>query len=474
MPLARDAGWGAAESGPPAPREKNRGHCLTWGLLALLLVLWQSQGRSAPCPVHIAVSCAGGAVTISIVSAEGIPVKADSSSLDDPPRLIFDLPDAVISAEQLRSFDVNAAGVDRVRIGQFQADPPIVRVVADTRGGAQAPEWTLRDGPSAAQTLLVLRAPGPRSLTLPTISSCGKEVLLRCVGAGAATMKVGKLLDPPRVYVDLSDAQVEGEHVEHFPEGLVAEVRIGQQTPQGERPVARLVVELRENAAHSVFTEGDDLMIAVGGEPWALPLPEYHGAGRLKGKRIVIDPGHGGKDVGAPGLLAGGSGGVVFEKDIVLDIGLRLAEVLKAEGARVVMTRSDDTYIGLRERAEVANKLQADALVSVHCNSCDNPDTLQGTSVYYDHAHSVALAGMVQQELLASLGTEDKGVRNANFAVIRRTRGPGILVETAFINHEDDRGRLLNPNLRERAARAVARGVIRFLNQAGEPEAAQK
>lgn len=138
------------------------------------------------------------------------------------------------------------------------------------------------------------------------------------------------------------------------------------------------------------------------------------------------------------------------------------------------MTRDDDTYVSLSGRAEIANRLKADAFVSVHCNSCDRPDTLCGTSVYFDHQHSARFARLVQNELVAALGTVDKGVRNANFAVIRRTRVPGILVETAFINHKEDRARLLHPEFRERAARAMAAGLIRFLDadsKDGGPEA---
>ena len=85
--------------------------------------------------------------------------------------------------------------------------------------------------------------------------------------------------------------------------------------------------------------------------------------------------------------------------------------------------------------------------------------------MYYAHAHSLALAELVQRELISWLGTKDKGVRNANFAVIRRTQSPGILVEAAFINHEGDRERLMHPNFRERTARAVLRGVARFLTE---------
>ncbi len=228
--------------------------------------------------------------------------------------------------------------------------------------------------------------------------------------------------------------------------------------------MSRVVVELRESLPHSFYCDGDDLVLVIGAQNWALPPPTYHPAGRLKGKRIVVDPGHGGKDVGAP-AKPGSPPEAPYEKDVVLDIGLRLSRLLRSEGAAVTMTRSDDTFITLQGRAAAANDLKADTFVSVHCNSCPTPDTLSGTSVYYDHDNSIELAKLVQKEMIASLGTQDNGIRNANFAVIRRTTGPGILVETAFINHESDREKLTNPNFRERTARAILQGVIRFLQQ---------
>ena len=167
------------------------------------------------------------------------------------------------------------------------------------------------------------------------------------------------------------------------------------------------------------------------------------GSGKaLKGKRIVVDPGHGGKDSGA---LSASEEEDAQEKDIALDFGLRLARLLRAQGAEVAMTREDDTFIPLGQRSQLANDLGADAFISIHCNSCATPNTLHGTAVYYDHEDSAALAQCVQQELVPALGSRDNGVRNANFSVIRRSQCPGILVETAFINHDEDRKLLTVP-----------------------------
>ena len=235
--------------------------------------------------------------------------------------------------------------------------------------------------------------------------------------------------------------------------------------PDGTLAV-RLVAELAEPRRFTEMTSGDDLLITLEGAGATPPAPtpkaaELPARGSPSGKLVVVDAGHGGEDSGAP---SANGGEPVLEKDITLDIALRLARLLGEQGVTAVLTRGDNTYLPLRDRSDLANRLKADAFVSVHCNSCGTPNTLHGTSVYYDHANSVTFAKIVQEELVQELGRRDNGVRNANFSVIRRAQCPGILVETAFINHEEELGLLTDPDFRERAAAAVARGVARFLS----------
>jgi N-acetylmuramoyl-L-alanine amidase len=408
----------------------------------------------------------GQEVTVVIAAPGGEPLAFRCFTLDAPPRLVIDLPDVRLDAEHPKCLPVGAAGVSQIRLGQFQIDPDIVRLVCDLCEGEQAPRWRKAPGEQPEETLIVLSHGGPPELQLPGIESAGDIVLLRFAAVGELPRQVGELGDPPRVYVDVAGATAEETLAKDFPEGPIRQIRMSQQPSPPDCPVSRAVVELREAQPYTLHSDGSDLVIAIGPRSWALPMSDYQPQERLKGKRIVVDPGHGGPDIGAPATY-GPPHQPPFEKDLNLDIGLRLAKLLESEGAHVTLTREDDTYITLAERAATANRLRADAFISIHCNSCRVPGSLHGTSVYYDHAHSLVLADLVQRELVASLDTEDKGVRNANFAVIRRTQVPGILVETAFINHEGDRERLEQPNFRERAARAIVRGLCRFFEESG-------
>ncbi len=400
-----------------------------------------------------------GKLVVQLTTDAPSPLKYKAFSLTDPPRLVFDLAETKLDSAVPTAFSVDTNEVTQVRLGQFSLDPDITRVVVDLRDST-TPPWQITPGEITGEILLTV-GKGPIKLGPPEVKKVEGAVLVRLAGAGNLTCEVGRLAVPPRVYFDILGASAGEGLTQDCDATPLRQIRIGQQEPVNGQPVARVVIELRRELAHSIYTEGEDLVIALGPQAWALPLPEYRGAGRLRGKTIVVDPGHGGEDIGAPAGYGRPPKGP-YEKDIVLDLAKRLAHVLEAEGATVKMTREDDTYIALPERAAIANRLRADALISLHCNSFHKPNTLRGTSVYYDHPHSKEFARLVQNEMIASLGTVDKGIRNANFAVIRRTLGPGILIETAFINHDEDRARLINPNFRERAARAIVKGLTKF------------
>jgi len=400
---------------------------------------------------------------IALFASDKQPLEVNSFRLQDPPRLVFDFAGASLDPDIPSMLPVGAPALRQIRLGQFSAKPQIARLVMDLSADSEPPICEVVAGREPGETLIVLRHAGPAVLSPPTAEIVEGTSLIRLAGVGYLRRTAAVLKDPPRVYADLTDAVVEEAYKQELDRGVIREIRMAQQPADPQHPVVRIVLELREEQAHAVFVDAADLVLAVGPKLWSLPLPDYRPNNRLKGKRIVVDPGHGGDDIGAPAVFGRIPKGP-FEKDIVLDIGHRLAKLLEAEGAAVTMTRDRDIYVGLRARAAIANNVKAHALVSIHCDSSDSPDTLHGTSVYYDHAHSRRFAHLVQQELVTTLKTADRGVRNANFAVIRHTRGPGILVEIAYINHTEDRAKLVHPNFREHAARALLDGLVRFLS----------
>jgi N-acetylmuramoyl-L-alanine amidase len=199
---------------------------------------------------------------------------------------------------------------------------------------------------------------------------------------------------------------------------------------------------------------------------------------------VAIDPGHGGSDTGAVGRLAPGvatglparsdaQGAVLYEKDVNLDVGLRLDAYLTSHGARTILTRHADLAGGdrpyttegadLRARTDIANEAGVDLFVSVHNNALST--TASGTETYhfyYSSAAARALAQDVQDEVVAALGLPDRGVRSAGFYVLRHTRMPAVLVEGAFMTNPREAALLADPAVRQRIAEAIGRGVERY------------
>jgi N-acetylmuramoyl-L-alanine amidase len=221
----------------------------------------------------------------------------------------------------------------------------------------------------------------------------------------------------------------------------------------------------------------------------------------LKIGRIVVDAGHGGHDSGTLGP------GGIQEKDVVLDVALRLGKLLRQRmGSEVIYTRDDDTFVPLEERTAIANKTQADLFISVHANSSSDP-TARGVETYYlnfttsPDALEVAarenavsdesiheLSGLVKKitlkdkidesrefaadvntTLFAGLehgnpGLRDRGVKKAPFVVLIGANMPSILAEISFLTNPDDATQLRDPQYRERIAESLYRGVAKYVN----------
>jgi N-acetylmuramoyl-L-alanine amidase len=195
---------------------------------------------------------------------------------------------------------------------------------------------------------------------------------------------------------------------------------------------------------------------------------------------IVIDPGHGGADAGT---VYGG----IDEKNVNLDISLRLRRILMARGWQVRMTRNSDHDVDgtalstkeangmgykddpaaddLQARDDIANLAGARVFISIHVNECCNtPDpTPHGVQTYYSKPEDLQLARDLQNAIVSEAGENDAGVIKSHLYVTLHARMPAALVETAFITNPDDFSRLTSPEWRERVAKAIADGVEAYM-----------
>lgn len=169
-------------------------------------------------------------------------------------------------------------------------------------------------------------------------------------------------------------------------------------------------------------------------------------------KTVVIDPGHGGHDLGA-------ADSYVYEKHINLDVSRRLERTLQEAGFKTVLTRSSDEFIELSERSAIANRYRNSIFVSIHFNSSYKPTAI-GIETYYRSSESEKLAELVHREVIKSIGATDRGVKTANFAVLKNTRSPAILVEGGFVSNKSDRDAMMDPVYRQVIADSIARAII--------------
>lgn len=174
---------------------------------------------------------------------------------------------------------------------------------------------------------------------------------------------------------------------------------------------------------------------------------------------IVVDPGHGGQDSGALGI------GGIQEKNIILPIGKRVAEILQQNGLQAVLTRDSDYFVTLQGRVDIAERTNADVFVSVHANSAgdDRPEVSGLETYYYDSG--LGLARIVHNSILRSVNVRDRGVRKARFYVLRKNSMPAILVETGYLTGREDAAKLSNKLYQNQMAEAIARGVMQYLKQ---------
>ena len=194
---------------------------------------------------------------------------------------------------------------------------------------------------------------------------------------------------------------------------------------------------------------------------------------------VVIDAGHGGQDSGT--MKTG-----LVEKELTLDVARRVERFLRERGLVPVLTRADDTYVSLQDRAAIANSQPDSVFVSIHFDEAGRT-AATGIETYYaahpislsnqiaswlpflqkassepPNVESQSLAGLIQQSLVAHTAAVNRGTRPQQFFVIANARYPAVLVEGGFLTNKDDVTKLINPDYREQLALAIGEGVLQY------------
>ncbi|WP_198162749.1 SH3 domain-containing protein [Halobacillus mangrovi] len=180
--------------------------------------------------------------------------------------------------------------------------------------------------------------------------------------------------------------------------------------------------------------------------------------GNLKGKTIMIDAGHGGRDSGAIGRAG------TYEKTMTMNTALALRTELQKSGAKVLMSRDSDEYIPLSIRGFYSNASKADVFISLHYNSAPLAVDANGISSYYYHSKDKELAAFVQERMVASTGLRDRGTLYGNFHVLRENKKPSILLELGFISNAREEQTVRSSSYQKNASKGITQGLIDYFN----------
>ena len=195
---------------------------------------------------------------------------------------------------------------------------------------------------------------------------------------------------------------------------------------------------------------GQRLKLTSGGTSSSAVRVSKEGAG----KRVIIDPGHGGRDRGA---VWGG----VRESTLNYRVATKLESILRQRGYSTTMTRRSDVFVSLSRRASIANRYRNAIFVSIHFNAT-RETWVRGAETYYAGAAGRSLASSIQRELVQRLKLRNRGVRLARFTVQMQTKCPAVLVECGFISNASERSRCATSSYQSTAALAIAEGIRRY------------
>jgi N-acetylmuramoyl-L-alanine amidase len=411
--------------------------------------------------------------------------------------------------------EVELAGHDLGSVAAIDAGDPLASIIAQNRNDAEAasPDADMRRAG-------LVTVQGLRFWSNPSYTRIVIDADQETRFSHRLLKKDPAIKKPQRLYIDLSKSRL-GRDIQKFVpinDELLSDARAGQYTGES----VRIVVDIKSFKTYKIFSLKNPFRIVL--DVWgddsdrqtarSLTSPSLPSTGKLPPgaiarqlalgvSRIVIDPGHGGKDYGAPGYLKG-----VHEKDVVLQIAKRLARKVESElKCDAVLTRTTDRYLTLEERTAIANTQNADLFISIHTNAVRDKraygietfflnlatdddairvaarenatsaknisdletilnDLMQNAKI----SESSRLAAMVQQEMYLHLKNNfshirSKGVKQAPFYVLLGAQMPALLVETSFISNPRECKRLISAKYQEELCDGIIRGIRKYIKE---------
>lgn len=406
------------------------------------------------------------------VSGVGILGLEKQFLLDNPKRMIFDIPNSTLKSE-LHNKELELTNGDKIKIAQF--DPTTTRLVVTSNNAPQYIPVYFSDSQKALIT-------SPQNLMTSDLPTQKANIIK------SSYQKSGKLnnlifeFDKPLSYSikRTSDSlYIYFLNAEKFNETNFNNTI--KQTPYNQSLITvmkntgiRLTLPMATKGNLNTYLSPEGRVFKISFEEVTPPAPKTAETELQKVKKkegtiistpkfnnpkgsnvIVLDAGHGGRDCGA--TREG-----IYEKDITLDVCDRLQTILRKKGYKVYMTRTNDTYVSLEDRALFNQSINPAIFVSVHVNSC-NDSAPKGIETHYYTDDSLDLGVAVNKALTKKINyTTNRGLLRSRFYVINHTEVPAILIEIGFISNTEERNSLITTQRKQHTAEGIAEGILEY------------
>ncbi|MCI0349806.1 MAG: N-acetylmuramoyl-L-alanine amidase [Acidobacteriales bacterium] len=425
-------------------------------------------------------------------------IEYEAGRIPSPDRIFFDLHETKLAPELAgKSFNVEDGFLRKIRVAQYQRG--LTRVVLEVDPVSEYSAFLL---PNPYRLIIDIHGKQPKTLTAKkqaeeeSLSAASETTSASEPGAGKADGQGEKS-------AEVEEAAGGEAELKATPKPTTAPTVVAvapRERPASDEKKPKASAKTRSSKSQKKGDASSNDVAARQARPTRNGEPSLIRALGLKIGRIVVDAGHGGHDTGTIGPRG------LREKDLVLDVAMRLGKLLENRmGAEVVQTRDDDTFVPLETRTAVANQQQADLFISIHANSSRDPSA-RGVETYYlnftssadalevaarenavsensihelqDLVKKIALrekieesrefAGEVQRAIhtgLAKGGSmPNRGVKQAPFIVLIGANMPSVLAEISFVSNPRDERRLKTPEHRQKIAESLYRGISRYVN----------
>lgn len=387
----------------------------------------------------------------AIVIYNSFKPRTNTLKLSNPNRIVLNILDSTVDLENQINYNYQLGIIKNVRVSQFspdslyKPDDKVVRVVFDIQDGINTSNVKIS---SDGNKIIIM--PDKNSWEGLKYENNGNEKIFFIMAKNETgytidydTFKRVMEINVPRENVNLTSGTINVN--DNFVDRIVISDNSGNN---------KVEIYFKKSIEYAVLSKEVDSEIKIKFSRDTQIEP--------KERLIVIDPGHGGKDSGA--ISQNG----YYEKNVTISIANKLNERLRELGYNTEMTRYDDTYLGLYERTDIANKINADIFVSIHSNA-HNDKSISGLQTLYHPSKeegdgsSYQLAKMIHEEVLKSTGLKDKRmVERPKLAVLRTSNMPAALIEVGFISNLEDEKLITDSAFQDKVVDGIIKGIERY------------